>query len=63
MPRVSADEKRYMAQNDLRTLIQADEIKKDRTRMSAVKTELKRQASEIQKQQKKLSPSTGKKRK
>jgi len=35
-PKISADERRWRAEDDLRTLTRAQEIQKDRSRMSQV---------------------------
>lgn len=44
-----AREKRYMAEDDIRTLQRAEEIKKDKSRMSAVKQMAKSQVQNLKK--------------
>lgn len=43
------EEKRYMAQDDLRTLQRAQEIQSDRKRMAACKTEARMQMASLSK--------------
>ena len=35
MPRMSGEDKEYMAESDLRTMIEAEKIKRDKPRMAA----------------------------
>lgn len=42
--KMDADEKKWRAEEDLRTLLRAEEIKRDRSRMSVVKAMAKKQA-------------------
>lgn len=42
--KMDADEKKWRAEEDLRTLMRAEEIKRDRSRMSVVKAMAKKQA-------------------
>ena len=46
---ISAEEKRWRARDDLETLKRADEIKKNRTRLSAAKKEAKSQMDALNK--------------
>jgi len=43
MAKISAEDRRWMARNDVSTLVSAEEIKADSKRMSAAKAESKRQ--------------------
>lgn len=42
--KMDSDEKKWRAEEDLRTLMRAEEIKRDRSRMSVVKAMAKKQA-------------------
>lgn len=47
MPPPSAEDLRYRAQEDLRTLDRADQIRRDRERMGGVKAEAKRMVKAV----------------
>lgn len=47
--KVSPEEKRWRAEDDMRTLMRADEIKADRARMKACADHAKKQASAVAK--------------
>lgn len=47
--KMDADEKKWRAEEDLRTLLRAEEIKRDRSRMSVVKAMAKKQAMAVDK--------------
>jgi hypothetical protein len=47
--KISADEKKWRAQDDLRTLIEAEKIKKDKARLSAAMKESREQILALQK--------------
>lgn len=47
--KMDADEKKWRAEEDLRTLMRAEEIKRDRSRMSVVKAMAKKQAMAVDK--------------
>ncbi len=53
-PKLSAEDKKWMAQQDASTLVSADEIVKDPKRMAAVKKHVKDEAKAVIKDQKKL---------
>lgn len=46
---VSADEKRWRAESDMRTLAEAEEIRKDPKRLAAAKAMAKEKLGELQK--------------
>jgi hypothetical protein len=48
-PRLTAQDRRWRAQGDLATLTSAEEIKADSSRLSAARTEAKRQAKAAEK--------------
>ena len=48
-PRKSAEDRKWQAQDDLRTLQRAQEIQADRSRLNAAKTEVKNQMAALSK--------------
>ncbi len=46
---ISADEKKWRVESDLRTLVEADEIRKDPKRLAAAKALAKEKTTELQK--------------
>ncbi len=61
-PRMSAEEKRWQAEGDVHTLMRAEEIKANKTRMAAAKREAARQAAEARKVAGKINDSRTRKR-
>jgi hypothetical protein len=48
-PRMTAEDRKWRAQDDLRTLAQAEQVRKDPTRMGAARKEAAAQAKALQK--------------
>ena len=64
MAKLTASDKRWRAQNDSNTLVEADEIKADPQRMTGVAGHIKRQEKAVKQQKKKyVAPQPKKKAK
>lgn len=61
-PRMTAEERRWRAENDLGTLEQAEEIKKDKTRLAAARAAAKRKLAALSKVTRATAPKRGAKK-